>query len=141
MFPFLYGIDQIVNFFERYSGYNKRLISFSSLELSSYSFRACNYARVAMDTSLSICFQFDIKIPRRKFVNISSIMKSESTLKGWHRFDVDNSTSIRLSKSMKYRWVLCVFFLFWTPCLILYCFCSELLAWHYTNFCFYFALL
>ena len=34
----------------------------------------------------------------------------ESTSKLWHRFDVDISTWIRLSKSTKYRWVLHVDF-------------------------------
>ena len=34
----------------------------------------------------------------------------ESTSKLWHRFDVDISTWIRLSKSTKYRWVLYVDF-------------------------------
>lgn len=37
---------------------------------------------------------FDIEIPRRKFVNISPIKKSEYTPKRWHRFDTDNSTDV-----------------------------------------------
>ena len=37
-------------------------------------------------------------------------LKGESTWKLWHRFDVDISTWIRLSKSTKYWWVLHVDF-------------------------------
>ena len=58
-----------------------------------------------MDTSSSIRHRFYVEIPRGKFVEISSILKGESTWKLWHRFDVEISTSIRLSKSTKYRWV------------------------------------
>ena len=64
----------------------------------------------AMDTSPSIGHRFDVKIPPGKFVEIKSILKGESTWKLWHRFDVDISTWIRLSKSTKYRWVLHVDF-------------------------------
>ena len=59
-----------------------------------------------MDTSSSIRHRFDVEIPRGKFVEITSILKSESTWNLWHRFNVDISTWIRLSKSTKYRWVL-----------------------------------
>ena len=37
------------------------------------------YTNIPMDKSSSIRYQFDIEIPRRKVVNISSIMKGEST--------------------------------------------------------------
>ena len=52
-----------------------------------------------MDTSSSICHRFDVKIPRGKFHEISSILNG-----------VEISTWIRLSKSAKYRWVLHVDF-------------------------------
>ena len=58
-----------------------------------------------MDTSSSIRHRFDIEILRGKFVKITSILKGESTCKLWHRFDVEVSTWIPLSKSMKYHWV------------------------------------
>ena len=61
-------------------------------------------------TSSSIRHRFDVEIPRGKFMEITSILKGESTCKLWHRFDVDISTWIRLSKSTKYRWVLHVDF-------------------------------
>ena len=61
-------------------------------------------------TSSSIRHRLDVEIPRGKFVEITSILKGESTWKLWHRFDVDISTWIRLSKSTKYRWVLHVDF-------------------------------
>ena len=35
-----------------------------------------------MDTSLPVCHRFDIEIPLRKSVYISSIVKGESTWKG-----------------------------------------------------------
>ena len=63
-----------------------------------------------MDTSLSIRHRFHIEIPRGKFVEISSILKGESTWKLWHRFNLKISTWVRLSKSTKYRWVLHVDF-------------------------------
>ena len=69
----------------------------------------CRYflkKRNPMDTSSSIRNQFDVEIPRGKFVEITSILKDESPWKLWHRFDVGISTWIRLSKSTKYRWVL-----------------------------------
>ena len=59
-----------------------------------------------MDTSSSIHHRFDVEIQRGKFVEITSILKGESTWKLWQRFDVDISTWIWLSKSTKYRWVL-----------------------------------
>ena len=58
-----------------------------------------------MDTSSLIRHRFDVEIPRGKFVEITSILKGESTWKLWHRFDVEISTWIRLSKSKKYGWV------------------------------------
>ena len=61
-----------------------------------------------MDTSSSIRQRFDVEISHGKFVEMTSI---ESTWKLWHRFDVEISTWIRLSKSTKYRWVLHVDFL------------------------------
>ena len=57
------------------------------------------------DTPSSIHHRFDVEIPRGKFVEISSILKDESTWKLLHRFNVEISTWIRLSKSTKYRWV------------------------------------
>ena len=63
-----------------------------------------------MDTSSSSRHPFNVEIPRGKFMQIISILKGESTWKLWHRFDVDISTWIRLSKSTKYRWVLVVDF-------------------------------
>ena len=63
-----------------------------------------------MDTSLLIRHRFDVEIPRGKFVEITLILKGESTWKLWHRFNVDISTWNQLSKSTKYRWVLHVNF-------------------------------
>ena len=56
-----------------------------------------------MDTSSSIRHLFEVKIPRGKFVEISSILKGESVWKLWHRFNIKTSTWIRLSKSTNYR--------------------------------------
>ena len=56
-----------------------------------------------MDTSSSIRHRFDVEISRGKFVEITSILKGESTWKLWHRFDVEISTWIQLSKSTKYQ--------------------------------------
>ena len=64
-----------------------------------------------MDTSSSICYQFEVKIPRGKFVEVTSILKGESTWKLWYRFDLEISTWIWLSKSTKYWWFLHVDFL------------------------------
>ena len=72
--------------------------------------RLCNLESFPMDTSLSMRHRFDIEIQRGKFVEITLILKGESTWKLWHRFEVDISTWIRLSKSTKYRWVLHVDF-------------------------------
>ena len=58
-----------------------------------------------MDTSSSIRHRFEVEIPRGKFIEITSILKGESTWKLWHRLDVEISTWIRLSKSTKYQWV------------------------------------
>ena len=66
-----------------------------------------------MDISSLIRYQFDVEIPSKfysKFAKISSILKEEFTWKLWHRFDVEISKWIRLSKSMKHRWVLHVDF-------------------------------
>ena len=68
------------------------------------------YKNHPMDTSSSIRHWSDVKIPRGKFVEITSVLKGESTWKLWHRFDMNILTWIRLSKSMKYRWVLHVDF-------------------------------
>ena len=59
-----------------------------------------------MDTSLLIRHRFDVEIPHGKIVEITLILKGESTWRLWHRFDVDISTWNRLSKMTKYRWVL-----------------------------------
>ena len=72
--------------------------------------RVCNLESFPMGTSLPMCHRFDIEIQRGKFVEITSILKGESTWKLWHRFDVDILTWIWLSKSTKYRWVLHVDF-------------------------------
>ena len=58
-----------------------------------------------MDTSSPIRHRFTVEIPRGKFVEISSIFKGESMWKLWHWSNVEISTWIRISKSMKYRWV------------------------------------
>ena len=63
-----------------------------------------------MDTPSSIRHRFDVEIPRGKFVKFTLILEGESTWRLWHRFDVEISTWIRLSKSTKYRWVLHVDF-------------------------------
>ena len=63
-----------------------------------------------MDTSSRICHWFYVEIPRGKFVEITSILKGESSWKLWDRIDVDISTWIWLSKSTKYWWVLDVDF-------------------------------
>ena len=42
-----------------------------------------------MDTYSSIRHRFDVEIPLGKLVEITSILKGESTWKLWHRFDVD----------------------------------------------------
>ena len=52
----------------------------------------CN--TLPMDTSSSICHRFDFEIPRGKFVEITSILKGESTWKLWHRFGVASSFKI-----------------------------------------------
>ena len=49
---------------------------------------------IPMDTSSSIRHRFDAEIPRGKFVEITSILKGESTWKLWHRFDVDSTFKI-----------------------------------------------
>ena len=56
-----------------------------------------------MDTPSSIRHRCDIEILRGKFVKITSILKDESTCRLCHRFDVEVSTWIPLSKSMKYH--------------------------------------
>ena len=71
-----------------------------------------------MDTSSLIRHWFDVEIPHGKFVEISSILKGESTWKLWHRFDVEISTQIQISKSTKYRQTLQVDFSVSFPCWI-----------------------
>ena len=61
---------------------------------------------IPMDTSSSIRHQFDVEIPRGKFVEITSILKGETTWKLWHQFDEDISTWIWLWRSPKYQWIL-----------------------------------
>ena len=56
-----------------------------------------------MDTSSSIRNQFDVENPCGKFIKNKSILKGEPTWKLCHRFDVEISMWIRLSKSSKYR--------------------------------------
>ena len=58
-----------------------------------------------VETSWLIRHRLDVEIPLGKFAEITSVLKGESTWKLWHRFDVENSTWIRLSKSTKYWWV------------------------------------
>ena len=57
--------------------------------------------RFSVDSTMKIHWQS---------VDISWTKKGKSTCKEWHRFDVNNSTSIQLSKLTKYRWVLHVYF-------------------------------
>ena len=71
-----------------------------------------------MDTSSLIRHWSDVEIPHGKFVEISSILKGESTWKLWHRFDVEISTQIQISKSTKYRQTLHVDFSVSFPCWI-----------------------
>ena len=89
-----------------------------------------------MDTSLSTRHRFDIKIPRWKSVDISPIMKGESNWKEWHLFDMDNSTLIRLSKSVKCWWVLHMFFSMSFRCRINVT--SKLAAWCNIGSCYHF---
>ena len=65
---------------------------------------------ISMDTSSSIRHRLDVKISRGKFVEITSILKGETTCKLWHQFDEDISTWIWLWKSSKYQWILHVDF-------------------------------
>ena len=65
---------------------------------------------IPMDTSSLIRHQFDVEIPRGQFVEITSILKGETTWKLWHQFDEDISTWIWLWKSSKYQWILHVDF-------------------------------
>ena len=48
------------------------------------------YRNSPMDTSLLIRHWFDAEILRGNFVDISSILKGESTWKLWHRFEAEN---------------------------------------------------
>ena len=73
---------------------------------------------ISMGTSSSIRHRFDVEISRGKFVEISLILKDESTWKLWHWFYVEISTWIRLSKSTKYRLVFPVDFLMSFRCRI-----------------------
>ena len=47
-----------------------------------------------MYTSSSIRHRFDVKVPSGKFVEITSILKGESTWNLLHRFDVDSAFKI-----------------------------------------------
>ena len=80
------------------------------LDLVISMYNSLMYSNNPMDTSSLIIHRFDVEIARGKFEEITSILKGESTWKLWHRFDVDISTWIWLSKSTKYRWVLQVDF-------------------------------
>ena len=91
-----------------------------------------------MDTSSTICHRLDIEIPRRMFVDISSIMKDESTCKGWQQFDLDNWTSIWLSKTIKCCSILYVVFSMSFFCWIDVT--SKLAAWRNIGSCFHFVL-
>ena len=92
---------------------------FASLQMD-FIFLIQNYSmkEKSMDTSSSICHRFDVDIPRGK---LHRFLKGESTWKLWHRFDVEISAWIRLSRSAKCRWVLhlgfSMAFLVWEPIL------------------------
>ena len=59
-----------------------------------------------IDTYLSIRHEFDVENPPGKLIKISSILESKFSWKLWHRFAVEVSTEIWLSKSTKYWLVL-----------------------------------
>ena len=92
---------------------------FANLQMD-FIFLIQNYSmkEKSMDTSSSICHRFDVDIPRGK---LHRLLKGESTWKLWHRFDVEISAWIRLSRSAKYRWALhlgfSMAFLVWEPIL------------------------
>ena len=77
-----------------------------------------NDISIPMDTPLLSRHRFDIKIPHRKPVNISRIVKSLSKSNWWYWLDVDNSTFIWLLRSMIYPWVLQVAYLILFRCRI-----------------------
>ena len=87
-----------------------------------------------MDKSSSIRHRFDFETPRGKFVEISLILKGESTRKSLHRFDVEISTWIRLSKSKKYRWVFHVDFFMLFRCRIDVLLYSLFPIYHFRTF-------
>ena len=84
----------------------------------SFWYKTIQWKKKSMDTSSSICHRFDVDIPRGK---LHRFLKGESTWKLWHRFDVEISAWIRLSRSAKYRWALhlgfSMAFLVWEPIL------------------------
>ena len=92
--------------------YSKFLTQFCSRFLTKKDWESTDGSN-PMDTSLSICHQFDVKIPCGKFVEITSVLKGESTWKLWHRFDVEILMGIRLSKSTKYGFLHVDFSTFW----------------------------
>ena len=57
---------------------------------------------LSVESNIHIFVDF-LSIWYRKLVDASSVRKGEFTSKYWYRIDVDNSMSIRLSKSMKYQ--------------------------------------
>ena len=77
-----------------------------------------NDISIPMDTPLLNRHRFDIKIPHRKPVNISRIVKSLSKSNWWYWLDVDNSTFVWLLWSMIYPWVLQVAYLILFLCRI-----------------------
>ena len=93
---------------------------------------------IPKDTSSSIHHRFDIEILRRKCVDISANFKRQTTWKRWHRFNVDNSTSIQLSKSMKYRQIFCLDFSMSFRCWI--DIASKLVVWRKTGSRFHFVM-
>ena len=108
-----YALSLLTVFWE-ISGFIHQIVFWNSfcLEVSNHGFQNLHRMTLSilpsnfpMDTSSSIRHRFHIEIPRGKFVDISSILKGKSTWKLWHRFNMENSTWIRLSKSIKYWWV------------------------------------
>ena len=54
----------------------------------------CHAIGIPMGTSSSIRHQFDVKIPRGKFVELTSILKGKSMWKLWHQFNVDSTFKV-----------------------------------------------
>ena len=92
--------SQIIIYLSYISIFHHKIHTFSLIRISFL------YTHFPMDTSSSNRLQFDVEISRGKFVEITSILKGESTWTLWHRFNEEISTWIRLSKSTKYRQVL-----------------------------------